>query len=143
MRRHRPLLAFLIIAAFSILNMVVEAQSSKDAYKSIKDDPSKIRWCLPEAGDDPPGIIGSSCRVYSQCLESLDLNDTVDRRPFPSLSNEQVEGVRKCHQALYNGARVNPQIKGSRATQEWLQHSVLTGTEAKSFAVPSNMGNPQ
>jgi hypothetical protein len=142
MRRHCLFSAFLAIAAFSFLNLVVKAQSSADIYKSIRDDPSKTRWCLPGAGDDPAGIIGRRCQVYSECLDSLGLNESVDRRPYPALSAEQVEGVRKCHQALYNAARTNPQIKGSKATQDWLEHSVYSGTEAKSFPVPSNLGRP-
>jgi hypothetical protein len=142
MRRNRLFSAFLAIAAVSVINLVVKAQSSADIYNSIKDDPSKIRWCLPEAGDDPAGIIGRRCQVYSECLDSLGLNQSADRRPYPALSAEQVESVRKCHQALYNAARTNPQIKGSNATQDWLEHSVYSGTEAKSFPVPSNLGRP-
>ncbi|KAA6457263.1 hypothetical protein DYQ86_23330 [Acidobacteria bacterium AB60] len=142
MRRHRLFVAILVIAAFSFLNLVARAQSSTDIYKSIKDDPSKIRWCLSEAGDDPAGIIGRRCQVYSECLDSLGLNDSVDKRPYPTLSAEQVESVRKCHQALYNAARTNPQLKGSKATQDWLEHNVSSGTEAKAFPVPSNLGRP-
>jgi hypothetical protein len=142
MRRYRLFLAILAIAAFCSLNLIAKAQSSADIYKSIKDDPSKIRWCLPEGGDDPAGIIGSRCQVYSECLDSLGLNESVDKRPYPTLSAEQVESVRKCHQALYNAARTNPQIKGSKATQDWLEHNVQSGTEAKAFPVPGNLSRP-
>lgn len=117
-------------------------QSAKDTYNAISDRPSKIRWCLPGAGDDPAGIIGGRCRVYSECLDSAGLDGAVDQQPYPTLSENQIAEVKKCHQALYNGARVNPQIKGSKATQEWLVHGVYPGTEAKVLVVPRSMNDP-
>jgi len=119
-----------------------QQQSAKSTYNAISDRPSKLRWCLPEAGDDPAGIIGGRCRVYSECLGSAGLDKAVDQLPYPTLSDDQIAAVKRCHQALYNGARVNPQIKGSKATQEWLVHGVYPGTEAKVLAVPNSMNNP-
>jgi hypothetical protein len=118
-------------------------QSSSDVYAGIADTPSHIRWCLPQAGDDPAHIIGGRCKVYKDCLDDLNLDEKIDQPPYPNLSGAQVAEVRKCHQALYNAARSNPQLKGSAATQDWLEHKVLPGTEAKSFAVPNSSGQPR
>jgi len=133
---------FTFLAAVVFLLASARAQTSADVYNGIKVRRSTIRWCLPQAGDDPAHIIGGSCKVYRDCLSGLSLDETVDRKPVP-LASEQVDSVRKCHQALFNAARANPQVKGSAATQDWLQHSVCAGTEARSFAVPSNLGDPR
>jgi hypothetical protein len=124
-------------------SLSARAQTSADIYNSIKVQPSTIRWCLAQAGDDPAHIIEGRCKVYRECLSNLSLDESADRNVPPSLTPEQVGGVRKCHQALFNAARTNPQVKGSAATQDWLQHSVYPGTEAKSFPVPSNLGDPR
>ena len=92
-------------------------QSEKDIYTAISETPSRTHWCLPAAGDDPAGIIGGCCQVYSECLASAELTQVVDQQPFPSLSDAKRTSLKKCHQALYNAARVNPQIKGSKATR--------------------------
>ena len=134
---------FTFLAAVVFLLASARAQTSADVYNSIKVRRSTIRWCLPQAGDDPAHIIGGSCKVYRDCLSGLSLDEIVDRRPMPSLASEKVDSVRKCHQALFNAARADPQVKGSAATQDWLQHSVYPGTEARSFAVPSNFGDPR
>jgi hypothetical protein len=134
----RLLFAFMVI----FLSPLLRAQSPKEIYSRISENPDKLHWCLPGAGDDPAGIIGHSCEVYSDCRESAGLTEAADQKPFPSLSEEQRLNLRKCPQALYNAARVNPQIKGSRATQEWLERGVLLGTEAKPFSVPSSFSSP-
>jgi hypothetical protein len=121
---------------------VLSAQSPQNTYNALSEVPSKIHWCLPAAGHDPSGIIESRCRIYSDCLVSAGLTVTVDEAPFPTLSDDQRESVRRCHQALFNAAATNPQLNGSKATQEWLQHQVIRGTEAKSFPVPAMMGAP-
>jgi hypothetical protein len=118
-------------------------QSPKDIYGSIHENPSKIHWCSAGAGDDPAGIIGNRCQVYSDCLETAGLTEAVDQIPFPPLSEEQRVSLRKCHQALYNAARTNPQIKGAKATQIWLERDVYPGTESKSFPVPKTMQTPR
>jgi len=119
------------------------AQTSTDVYNSIVARPSSIRWCTPEAGDDPAHIISSRCRIYRECLSGLGLDESIDKNPFPPIASDHTDGVRNCHQALYNAARVNPQIKGSGATQQWLLHSVHPDTEAKSFAVPNGSADPR
>ena len=134
----RLLFAFIVIS----LSPLVRAQSAKEIYSRISENPSKIHWCLPEAGDDPAGMIGDRCKVYSDCRESAGLTEAADQKPFPPLSDEQRLNLRKCHQALYNAARVNPQIKGSTATQDWLERGVLPGTEAKAFSVPGSFSSP-
>jgi hypothetical protein len=123
---------------------------------------STIRWCLPEAGEDGAGIIGGRCKVYRDCLANANLNETVDRQPFPKLSIGQVEDVRERHQgaiqrsegkstdqrigsdstivaAIGNGAAFH---KG-RGFSSWLglvprQHS--TGGKARLFGI-SKRGN--
>jgi hypothetical protein len=128
-----------ILAAFHVhCACSAQAQNSKAIYMSITDTPSVIRWCLPEAGDDPAKVISTRCSVYRECLANLGLDEKVDRRPYPSLSAAQVEALKKCHQALYNAARSNPQIQGSKATQKWLEDHVLPGSEAKIFPVPAS-----
>jgi hypothetical protein len=138
MRNLKHLLyPFAFIGAVTFCSLSANAQTRTDAYAST------IRWCLPEAGDDPAHIISGVCRVYRECLSGATLDESVDRTPFPSLGFDKIEPLRKCHQALFNGARVNPQLKGSGATQHWLQHLVYPGTEAKSFPVPSVMEDPR
>jgi len=133
----------ILCPAIHLISMQASAQQSgKDIYTAISETPSKTHWCRPAAGDDPAGIIGRVCQVYSDCLDSANLTQLVDQLPFPSLSEAQRTSIKKCHQALYNAARVNPQIKGSKATQGWLEHDVLQGTEAKSFAIPAGMSSP-
>jgi hypothetical protein len=134
---------FMSIATITSCSLYAQAQTSSDVYNDIKVQPSTIRWCLPQAGDDPAHIIGGRCKVYRDCLSDLSLDESIDRNPMPSLTPEQVGSVRKCHQALFNAARTNPQVKGSAATQQWLQHSVYPGTEAKLFPVPGNLGDPR
>jgi hypothetical protein len=124
------------------LSHLLCAQSAKETYSGIGENPSRLHWCLPGAGDDPAVIIGRVCKVYSGCRESAGLNEAADQMPFPSLTDEQRLNLKKCHQALYNAARVNPQIKGSNATQDWTEHGVLQGTEAKSFSVPGSFPLP-
>jgi hypothetical protein len=144
MKKIVLLICFITIAAIGALYPPsARARTKADIYNNIDARPSTIRWCLPEAGDDPAHIIGGRCEVYRECLAHLSLDESVDRTPFPSLAGDQIDSVRKCHQALFNGARTNPQLKGSGATQQWLQHSVHPGTEAKSFSVPSNFANPR
>jgi|ERR1700733_10721323 hypothetical protein len=115
-----------------------QAQSGEAISMSSEETPSKIRWCLRQAGDDPAKVISSRCSIYRQCLDDLKLDGKVDLQPYPSLPKNQVEGLRKCHQALYNAARSNPQIQGSKATQKWLEDHVLPGSEAKTFPVPAS-----
>ena len=135
------LLAFIAIIAFC--PSPARAQTRADVYNSIKARPSTIRWCLPEAGDDPAHIIGDRCKVYRDCLTDSGLDEKVDQTPFLSLAVEKIDSVRKCHQALFNAAKMNPQIKGSGATQQWLHHLVYPGTEAKSFPARSVTGDPR
>ena len=136
----------LICAVFAVATLLSAGmawgQSATQVYNSIKENPSRIRWCLPQAGDDPAGIIRSRCKIYSECLESAGLNQNVDHRNRV-LPQSDAEELRKCHQALYNAARMNPEIKGSKATQDWLLREVHSGTEAKSFSVPSSMNHPR
>jgi hypothetical protein len=135
---------FLFAALMVIsLSCFLNAQSAKETYSRIGENPSKFHWCLPTAGDDPNGIIGHACQTYSDCRESAGLTEAADQKPFPSLSDEQRLSLKKCHQALYNVARVNPQLKGSRATQEWLEQGVSQGTEAKPFSVPNSYSPPR
>jgi hypothetical protein len=142
----RPYRLFLYLAlvciSFSGLSPA-QRQDPKQTYEQIKSQPSTIHWCLAEAGDDPGQIISDSCAKYSECLGAVGLKDDVDRPPFSGLSDVQVSWVKRCHQVLYNAARPNPQIKGSRATQDWLEHSVYPRTEARSFPVPSSMPSPR
>jgi hypothetical protein len=138
----------LVSAFFAVANLfcfgVGPTQTGTEVYKRINDQPSKIHWCLPQAGNDPANIISNSCEVYKKCLSDSDLDDgVVDRQPFPDLSADQIKKVKSCHQALFNAARSNLQIKGSGATQDWLQHSVSPGTEAKSFSVPNSFPMPK
>jgi hypothetical protein len=140
---YNPIGIFMFMSTIVLCSSFVRAQASADIYKSIKVRPSAIRWCLPQAGDDPAHIIAGTCKVYRDCLSDLSLNESVDLNPSSSVATEKVDSVRKCHQALFNAARANPQIKGSAATQQWLQHAVYPGTEAKSFPVPSNFSDPR
>ncbi len=59
------------------------AQTGNDLYKLIKDQPSKMRWCLPEAGDDPGHIISRTCKVYEGCFSDLNLGEKVYRQALP------------------------------------------------------------
>jgi hypothetical protein len=120
-----------------------QPQAPKQTYAQIKSQPSAVHWCVAEAGDDPAHIISKSCEVYSECLGAVDLNESIDRPPFSGLPDDQIKWVRKCHQDLYNAAHSNPQVKGSRATQDWLEHGVYPGTEAKSFPIPSSLPSPK
>jgi hypothetical protein len=144
MRRLRHLFRILMLTAtMACCSLSVRAQVSADVHNGVKVQPSTIRWCLPPAGDDPAHIIEGRCKVYRACLSGLSLDESIDGNPAPSVTPEQVDGVRRCHQALFNAARANPQVKGSAATQQWLQHSVYPGTEAKSFPIPGNLGVPR
>ena len=141
MRLHRLFLTSAVLSFVSFLCLSVSrAQNSNDVYERIKDKPSKTHWCLPEAGNDGANIISGRCKVYAECLEDLNLTERVDQKPYPNLPESQVAQVKKCHQSLYNSARVNPQIKGSSSTQDWLEHHVYPGTEAKPFPIPSFSG---
>ena len=120
-----------------------QTQTSTEIYNAIKDAPSKIRWCLPEAGDDPAHIISDRCEVYKKCLDKASMDEKVDQQLDLDLSSIQITNVKACHQTLYNAARVNPQIKGSKATQDWLEHHVHPGTAAKSFPVPQEYPRPR
>ena len=136
MRIYR-LLIFLAFVAIGLHGSKgAQPQDPKQIYAQINKQPSTIHWCLPQAGDDPAGILGSQCEVYSECLGALGLQDDVDRPPFTGLSDVQVNWVRRCHQVLDNAAHANPQIKGATATQDWLEHHVYPGTEAKPSAAP-------
>jgi hypothetical protein len=130
----------LIILAFVSIGLsgpkADQPQDPKQIYAQIK-QPSTIHWCVRAAGDDPSGIIGNQCEVYSECLGALGLHDDVDRPPFTGLSDVQVNWVRRCHQVLDDAVRAHPQIKGAAATQDWLEHHVYPGTEAKPSAAPA------
>ncbi len=130
----------MFVAIIAFFTSPVSAQTSQDVYRSIRTQPSTIHWCVPQAGDDPAHVIEGRCKVYRDCLSALSLDEGIDGSPILPLTPEQVDPVRKCHQALFNAARTNPQIKGSGATQQWLLHSVYPGTEAKSFPIPDNFG---
>ena len=144
MRVHHLLQALIVFATLNALCLGTgSAQNSADAYTRIQDKPSKIHWCLPETGNDPANIIESRCSVYRECLDELNLDEKVDQQPYPSLTEVQVAAIKRCHQALYNAARVNPQIKGSWATQNWLEHNVYPGTEAKTFPIPGVSSAPR
>lgn len=120
----------------------IQAQSSKDIYAHIKALPSPARWCTAEAGDDPAGIISSRCNIFNNCLKTINLDEKVDHPPLPALSSEQIAGIKSCNQALYNAARTNPRIKGSKATQDWLTQEVQPSIAAKPFSVPDSLGKP-
>lgn len=143
MRPYR-LLIFLAFAFTSFPSpKAAQPQDPKQIYAQIKKQPSTIHWCLPEAGDDPSGVISSQCESYSECLGALGLHEDVDRPPFSGLSDVQVAWVKRCHQGLYNAARSNPQIKGASATQDWLAHSVYPGTEAKPLPASDSVLPPR
>jgi hypothetical protein len=142
-RPDRLFRIFMRTAGMACCSLSARAQTSAGVYNGIKVQPSTIRWCLPQAGDDPAHIIGDRCKVYRECLSGLSLDESIDRNPAPSIAPEQVGGIRRCHQALFNAARTNPQVKGSAATQQWLLHAVYPGTEAKSFPIPGNLGDPR
>ena len=130
------LLIFLAFVSIGLHRLsAAQPQDPKQIYAQVK-QPSTIHWCLPQAGDDPSGTIGNQCARYSECLGALGLQDDVDRPPFTGLSDTQVGWVRRCHQGLFDAARANPQIKGAAATQDWLEHRVYPGTEAKPTAAP-------
>lgn len=131
------------LTVFVSFSCPCDGQSAKDIYTSIRENPSTVHWCLPSAGNDTYGIIGRVCEVYSDCRETAGLTEMVDQKPFPPLSEEQRASLKRCHQALYNAARVNPQIKGAKATQIWLERDVSPGTEAKSFPVLKTMEQPR
>lgn len=122
---------------------VAQEPSAKSVYNAVRDTPAKVRWCLPEAGDDPASIISSSCAKYSACLDDGKLSPTVDRSPYVQLQKDALTALQRCHQYLYNAARANPQLKGSKATQVWLTGDVQPGSEAKSFPVPPSMPSPR
>lgn len=83
MRNLKHLLfLFAFSAAVTFCSLSAKAQASADAYASIKARPSTIRWCLPEAGDDPAHIISGVCGVYRECLSGATLDKSVDRTPF-------------------------------------------------------------
>ena len=141
MRLSDSLLLVFFVATMAFHSMSSVAQPRTAGYGGIETGPSAVHWCLPETGHDSSHIIESRCKVYRECLSNLSLDESVDRLTTASMTSDQVIGVRKCHQALFNAARMNPQIKGSAATQQWLTHSVYPGTEAKSFAIPANLGD--
>lgn len=137
MRLHF-LLPFAVIALVSARLYAAPPQSAQQPtpqqiYAQIR-QASPIHWCLTQAGNDPGNVIGSACAVYSECLGALNLQDDVDRPPFAGLSEVQVNWVRRCHQVLDSAARSNAQIKGAAATEDWLEHKVYPGTEAKAEA---------
>jgi hypothetical protein len=133
---------FVLVFLFCLCLRSIQAQSSKDIYTQIKTQPSPTRWCTTEAGDDPAGIISSRCNVFNNCLKAINLDEKVDHPPFPALSGEQIAIVKSCNQALYDAARSNPQIKGSKATQDWLTHEVLPSAAARPFSIPDSLGKP-
>ena len=125
------LLAFFAVAFLGLCTpKAARSQDPKQIYAQIK-QPSTIRWCLPQAGDDPSGTIGSQCARYNECLGAVGLQDDVDRPPFSDLSDVQVGWVRRCHEVLADAARTHPQVKGAAATLDWLEHHVYPATEAK------------
>jgi len=115
-----------------------QAQTDAEIYAAIKESPSSIHWCVPQAGNDPANIIRGRCEVYATCLNQARLAPKIDELPDVSLYPAEIESLRRCHQALYNAARSNPELKGSKATQDWLTQNVRAGTQAKPFAVPDN-----
>jgi hypothetical protein len=134
---HRPL--FFLTLAFIGLAVPGGAhpQHPNQIYAQIKPQPSPPHWCQPQIADDPAHTTSNSCAAYSECLGAIGLHDDVDRPPFSGLSDTQVAWVRKCHQNLYNAAHSNPQITGSNATQDWLEHNVYPGTAAKPSSPPA------
>jgi hypothetical protein len=136
------LLSALLPLALAAAQTPAQTRYPARIYAQLKSQPPP-HWCQPQTGDDPAHIISNSCAAYSECLGAVGLQDDVDRPPFSGLSDTQVSWVRKCHQNLYNAARTNPQIKGSTATQEWLQHSVYPGTAARPSAVPPPPPSPR
>lgn len=96
----------------------VQAQSSH----ALDGNSPSIRWCLPETRDDPAKIISGRCRVYKECLDDLELDVSVDQRPFPALSKSKVEGLKKMPPgALQRGA--------NQSANTWLQsHAGVAGT---------------
>jgi hypothetical protein len=129
------------VATVALYPSAAGTQTNSAVSSSIAARP--LHWCLPEAGDDPAHIISGRCKVYRECLSDLGLSESVDNPPFSSLIAPRIDSVRKCHQGLFNGARSNPQLKGSDATQQWLQHAVHPGTEAKSFPAPQSFPDPR
>lgn len=134
MRAYRSLIVLAVASIALLGETMARPQDPKQIYAQIKKQPSTIHWCLAEAGDDPAGIIGNQCGLYSECLGAFGLQKDVDRPPFTGLSGAQVNWVRRCHEVLYNAARSNPQIKGAAATENWLEHHVYPGTEVKPTA---------
>src|SRR5271170_6824999 len=110
MRSVEHCLVFALVILFWI--GVTSAQSSSETNQKMSETPSLTRWCLAEAGDHPSSVIANRCKVYHECLGDLNLSEKVDQQPYSDLTETQAEGVRRCHQALYNAARMNPQVKG-------------------------------
>jgi hypothetical protein len=137
------ILVLAILSTAVAQTRTAQPQDPKEIYAQIRAQPSAIHWCLAAAGNDPGGTIGNQCAVYSECLGALDLHDDVDRAPFTGLSDVQVNWVRRCHQVLWNAAHASPQIKGAAATQDWLEHHVYPGTEAKASAASTAPSPPR
>jgi len=126
-----------------LLALTCISVAGSKAAQQAKPQPSTLHWCSPQIGDDAAHIIGNSCAKYSECLGAVGLEDDVDRPPFTGLSDVQVAWVKKCHQNLYNAARANSQIKGSAATQDWLERSVYPGTAARPLPASGSLPPPR
>ena len=120
----------------------MEGLSPAEIYDNITANPSPVRWCLPQAGDDPDHIILHRCQIFSACLDAFGIDQASDEAPFPELSKQQLTDLRGCHQAMYNAARGYPTVKGSKATQDWLLHGVHPGSEAKPTPVSADSPSP-
>ena len=143
MRLRRPGIIAVLLSANLHGPCTAQHHDNAKVYAQIKKQPSTIRWCTPEAEDDPAHIIGNSCEAYSECLGAVGLDESIDNPPFAGLTDDQIQWVGRCHQTLYNAAHSNPQIKGSRVTQDWLEHNGYPGTEAKPVPVPNSLPSPR
>ena len=134
---------FMLIAAIAFCSVVARAQTSADVHNGIKVQPSTIRWCLPQAGDDPAHIIGGRYKVYRDCLSDLSLDESIDR----------IQCVRlPLNKLVTFGSVIRPSSlppERTRKSKAQLRRSsgcstlYIRGTEAKSFPVPSNLGDPR
>jgi hypothetical protein len=143
MRLHRLWIIAVLLSASLHDVCAAQHQNKAEVYAQINKQPSAMRWCTPQAGDDPAHIMGKSCEAYSECLGAVGLDESIDRPPFSGLTDDQIKWVGRCHQTLYNAARTNSQIKGSKATQDWIEHNVYPGTEAKPFPAPNSSPSPR
>jgi RHS repeat-associated protein len=125
----------LVDATDSLMNVVVGGSDTDQSSPSLF---LNTTYCGPGGAGPTTGVPNGLCYVHDRCFDRAGLDANSNTPGGPGMTSSQMKAAKACNQGLYNGARSNPNARGSKALQWWLtngaqvpfRYILYPGTEA-------------